>query len=68
MQKIKAVKLVETESAEPTTGLTIRITSDISNRLNKVSYDLRVTKRVLISTAIIKLLDEIEALGVELWR
>lgn len=66
MQKIKAVKLVETESAEPTTGLTIRITSDISNRLNKVSYDLRVTKRVLISTAIIKLLDEIEALGVEL--
>lgn len=66
MQKIKAVKLVETESAEPTTGLTIRITSDISDRLNKVSYDLRVTKRVLISTAIIKLLDEIEALGVEL--
>ena len=61
----KAVKLIKTET-QPVRGLTIQVTPEIYDCLNKTSYDLKITKRVLISTAIIKLLDDIEALGVEL--
>ena len=61
----KAVKLIKTET-QPVRGLTIQVTPEIYDRLNKMSYDLKITKRALINTAIVKLLDTIEVVGVEL--
>lgn len=61
----KKVKIIKTET-QAFRGLTIQVTQDVYDRLNKMSYDLKLTKRILINTAIIKLLDDIEVLGVEL--
>ncbi|MEG2347883.1 MAG: hypothetical protein RSB50_09405 [Cetobacterium sp.] len=62
MKKIKLIK-IKTQALR---GLTIQIEPSLYERVNKTAFDLKVTKRVLIDTAIIKLLDDIEALGVEL--
>lgn len=60
----KAVKLIKTET-QPVRGLTIQVTPEIYDRLNKMSYDLKITKRALITTAMVRVLDDIEAFGVE---
>lgn len=61
----KAVKLIKTET-QPVRALTIQVTPEIYDRLNKTSYEMKITKRALINTAIVKLLDTIEVVGVEL--
>lgn len=61
----KKVKIIKTET-QAFRSLTIQVTQDVYDRLNEMSYDLKLTKRILINTAIIKLLDDIEVLGVEL--
>lgn len=60
------VKLQKVKKETALRGLTIQIEPSLYERLNKTAFDLKVTKRVLIDTAIIKLLDDIEALGCEL--
>lgn len=60
-----SIKLIKTQT-QTTRGLTIQIAPEIYDRLNKTTFDLGITKRILINTAIIKLLDDIESLGIEL--
>ena len=62
---MEKVKLVKTET-QAFRGMTIQVTPELYDRLNKVSHELKLTKRILVNTAIIKLLDDIEVLGVEL--
>lgn len=60
------IKLQRTKKEIALRGFTIQIEPSLYDRLNKTAFDLKITKRVLINTAIIKLLDDIEALGCEL--
>lgn len=62
MKKIKLIK-IKTQALR---GLTIQIEPSLYERLNKISYDLKVSKKTLINTGIEKILDDIETLGVEL--
>lgn len=62
MKKIKMEKI----DVGAVRGLTIQVDPTLYDKICKVSQDLNLTKRVLISTAIVKLLDEIEVFGVEL--
>lgn len=61
MKKIKLIK-IKTQALR---GLTIQIEPSLYDRLNKISYDLKVSKKILINTGLEKLLDDIEILGVE---
>ncbi|MGL5718772.1 MAG: hypothetical protein ACRCX2_37560 [Paraclostridium sp.] len=61
MKKIKLIK-IKTQALR---GLTIQIEPCLYDRLNKISYDLKVSKKILINTGLEKLLDDIEILGVE---
>ncbi|MGL5458698.1 MAG: hypothetical protein ACRDBY_03680 [Cetobacterium sp.] len=62
MKKIKLIK-IKTQALR---GLTIQIEPSLYDRLNKISYDLKVSKKALINTGLEKILDDIETLGVEL--
>lgn len=62
MKKIKMEKI----DVGAVRGLTIQVDPNLYDKICKISQDLNLTKRVLISTAIVKLLDEIEVFGVEL--
>ncbi|MGL5576744.1 hypothetical protein [Cetobacterium sp.] len=62
MKKIKLIK-IKTQALR---GLTIQIDPSLYDRLNKISYDLKVSKKALINTGLEKILDDIETLGVEL--
>ena len=62
---MEKVKLVKTET-QAFRGMTIQVAPELYDRLSKVSHELKLTKRILVNTAIIKLLDDIEVLGVEL--
>lgn len=62
MKKIKMEKI----EIGAVRGLTIQVDPTLYDKICKMSQDLNLTKRVLISTAIVKLLDDIEVLGVEL--
>lgn len=62
MKKIKLIKI----KTQVLRGLTIQIEPSLYDRLNKISYDLKVSKKALINTGLEKILDDIETLGVEL--
>ena len=61
MKKIKLIK-IKTQALR---GITIQVTPELYDRLSKVSHDLKLTKRILVNTAIIKLLDDIEQCGID---
>lgn len=63
MQKIK---LVPTPKQKALRGLTIQVDDELYQRMGRTIQELKITKRVLVQTAIIKILDDIESLGVEL--
>ncbi|MGL6169380.1 MAG: hypothetical protein ACRC0Y_13935 [Fusobacteriaceae bacterium] len=64
MQKIKLVKTCTT--SDGLKGLTIQMDPALYKKLSKISKELDITKRVIINTALIKLLDDIEKYGVQL--
>ncbi|MGL6130142.1 MAG: hypothetical protein ACRCZ9_00835 [Fusobacteriaceae bacterium] len=64
MQKIKLVK--KTAHSDGLKGLTIQLHPALYKRLCKLSNELEITKRVIINTALTKLLDDIEKYGIEL--
>ena len=64
MQKIKLMK--NSTTSDGLKGLTIQMDPALYKRLCNLSKKLNITKRVIINTAITKLLDDIEEYGVEL--
>lgn len=62
MEKIK----LATTKEKVVRGLMIQIDPSLYDRMGRTIQDLKITKRILIQTAILKLLDEIEEYGVEL--
>ncbi|MGL5520865.1 MAG: hypothetical protein ACRDA2_02255 [Cetobacterium sp.] len=58
MQKIKFTK--KKGDSDGLKGLTIQLDPALYKRLCKLSSDLEITKRVIVNTALTKLLDEIE--------
>ncbi|MGL4652704.1 MAG: hypothetical protein ACRDCE_03685 [Cetobacterium sp.] len=63
MQKIKFTK--KKGDSDGLKGLTIQLDPALYKRLCKLSSDLEITKRVIVNTALTKLLDEIEEYGIE---
>lgn len=63
MEKIKMVKTTREKAVR---SLTIQLDPNLYERMGQTIQELKLTKRVLIQTAIIKLLDDIAELGVEL--
>lgn len=62
---MKKVKLNSNKTRE-SVGLTVNINPELYERLSQKAIDLKISKKILIMTGIEKILDDIDAYGVEL--
>lgn len=62
MEKVKLIK----DKTPLVRLMSIQVTPELYERLGKITHDLKTTKKVIISTALSKFLDDIELYGVEL--
>lgn len=62
---MKKVKLNSNKTRE-SVGLTVNINPALYERLSEKAIDLKISKKILITTGVEKILDDIDTYGVEL--